>query len=192
MKSVVRTRVGYSGGTTENPEYYNLGDHTETIQIDYDPALVSYSDLLRVFWKGHDPTRKAWSRQYMPAIFYHDEEQKRIATESRDREQKSLRSPILTQILPATEFFLAEDYHQKYALRNTRFLMEEFRRIYLDDADFVNSTAAARVNGYLYGYGSFEDLDASLNGLDAPPEKVKALYDYIKKRHQHRNGMRTN
>ncbi len=67
---MVRTRVGYAGGTKRNPTYYNLGDHTETIQIDYDPTYVSYRELLDIFWESHDPAARPWSRQYMAVVFY--------------------------------------------------------------------------------------------------------------------------
>lgn len=71
---MIRTRVGYAGGSKENPTYYSLGDHSETIQIDYDPTQISYGQLLEVFWNSHNPTYEPWSRQYMSIIFYHSED----------------------------------------------------------------------------------------------------------------------
>ncbi|MDZ7761250.1 MAG: peptide-methionine (S)-S-oxide reductase [Desulfovermiculus sp.] len=68
---MVRTRVGYSGGKKPNPTYHDLGDHTETLQVDYDPEAVSYPKLLEVFWESHSPEQSALSRQYMAAVFYH-------------------------------------------------------------------------------------------------------------------------
>lgn len=144
--------------------------------------MISYRDLLEVFWKSHDSTRKAWSRQYMAAVFYHDEEQKRLAEESRDRVQQTLGRSIVTRILPATRFYLAEGYHQKYALRSQPDLMEELKRIYPDDRDFINSTAAARVNGYLYGYGSVDDSDSEINRLGLAPDTARRLSEYVKRR----------
>ena len=81
----MRTRVGYAGGEKKNPTYHSLGDHTETIQIDYDPKQISYAKLLEVFWRSHDPLSRSCSRQHKAAVFYHNEEQKRLATETRDR-----------------------------------------------------------------------------------------------------------
>ncbi|MFX1411650.1 MAG: peptide-methionine (S)-S-oxide reductase, partial [Promethearchaeota archaeon] len=133
----MRTRVGYAGGTTENPTYYRLGDHSETLQIDYDPTRVSYQDLLDVFWRSHNPTRPAGSRQYMSIIFYHDDEQKRLALETRDREAARRNATIYTEIVPATGFTWAEDYHQKYRLRQVPALMREFEALYPDAGDFV-------------------------------------------------------
>ena len=77
--------MGYSGGSRKDPTYNSLGDHTETLEIDFDPARVSYKELLEVFWKNHSPRTASWSRQYMAAVFVHDDEQKRLAGESRDR-----------------------------------------------------------------------------------------------------------
>ena len=80
---MIRTRVGYAGGTRENPTYHKLGDHTETLQIDYDPALVSFGDLLTIFWASHRPTSPAHSRQYASRVFCHDDAQHATAEASR-------------------------------------------------------------------------------------------------------------
>ena len=153
---MVRTRAGYSGGSTQSPTYRSIGDHSEAVQIDYDPARISYSELLDIFWKSHDPGTRTWSRQYRVAIFYHDEEQRRLALESRDREAEKRKETIHTEVLPFTGFTLAEDYHQKYRLQQYPELASEFEAFYPAMKDFVNSTSAARVNGFLGGYGSPE------------------------------------
>lgn len=163
---MVRTRVGYTGGTTKNPTYHNLGDHTETVEVDFDPAVTSYEALLEAFWSSHDPTRPAWNRQYMAAVFYHGPEQERLAQETAARAERTLHGQVSTQILPAETFYLAEDYHQKYYLQSARPLMNEFRRMYPRFADLVNSTAATRVNGYLAGHGTPEQLEADLPGFN--------------------------
>ena len=165
MDGVVRTRVGYAGGTQENPTYYRLGDHSETIQIDYDPNRITYRDLLDVFWSSHNPCTAPWSRQYMSIIFYHNEEQRQLAVETKEREEASQGKRIFTEILPASGFYLAEDYHQKYYLRQEPQLLREYKTIYPDETDFVNSTAVARVNGYIGGYGTPAALDEELDSL---------------------------
>jgi peptide-methionine (S)-S-oxide reductase len=162
---VIRTRVGYAGGTTENPTYHRLGDHTESIQIDYDPAQISYEELLNEFWKGHSPTSQPLSRQYASFIFYHNETQKELAVASLAQEEAQRQKQIYTEIVPAGTFYRAEAYHQKYRLRNTRSLMEEFNAVYPNDKDFVDSTAAARVNGYLGRYGSCEQFRTEMDDL---------------------------
>jgi peptide-methionine (S)-S-oxide reductase len=177
---VIRTRVGYAGGTAKDPTYYNLGDHSETIQIDYDPTQVSYAELLDVFWNSHSPTSRPWSRQYMAIIFYHTDEQKRLAMETRDREAARTDAKIFTEIVPFSGFYLAEDYHQKYRLQQVPELMQEFEDMYLDADDFVNSTAAARVNGYLGGHGTFEGLQAEIDRLGLSPAGREKLMDIVR------------
>ena len=171
--------MGYGGGTKKYPTYHSLGDHTETIQIDYDPMVISYGKLLDVFWDSHNPGSSSWSRQYMAAILFHNDEQKRLALLSRDR-MKQQKKKIYTKILPLTEFYHAEDYHQKHSLRSNRDLMREFNAMYPLYEDFINSTAAARINGYLSGYGSFEDLKNELPSFGLSPSAIKRLVEIMK------------
>ncbi|MFW6102242.1 MAG: peptide-methionine (S)-S-oxide reductase MsrA [Chloroflexota bacterium] len=163
LDGVVRTRVGYTGGTTESPTYYSLGDHTETIQIDFAPTLISYGQLLEIYWDSHNPTSQPWSRQYMSIVFYHNSEQRELAMETKQREEDSLGRLIYTEITPFTEFYLAEDYHQKYYLQQVPELMEELSAIYPNFDDFIDSTAVARINGYVGGHVTFQELQEQLN-----------------------------
>jgi methionine-S-sulfoxide reductase len=163
LDGVVRTRVGYAGGTTGNPTYHNLGDHTETIQIDYDSTQISYEELLDIYWDSHNPTGQPWSRQYMSVIFYHDNDQRELAMESKQREETILGRQVYTEIIRFPEFYLAEDYHQKYYLQQEPELMEELAAIYPDFADFVDSTAVARINGYVGGHVTLKELQEQLN-----------------------------
>jgi peptide-methionine (S)-S-oxide reductase len=135
---VIRTRVGYAGGTKENPTYRDLGDHSETIQIEYDPTQISYEELLDVFWNTHTPTSRPWSRQYASIVFYHDEAQRELALKTKEQ-QEAKRGTIFTQIVPAGTFYPAEDYHQKYYLRNARDLTREFSAMYPDGGDFAGT-----------------------------------------------------
>jgi peptide-methionine (S)-S-oxide reductase len=176
---VIRTRVGYAGGDKENPTYYSLGGHAETIQIDYDPARISYAALLDLFWASHSPTVRPFSTQYASIIFYRDEEQKRLAEESRDREAARRGAAIYTEIQPLTRFYLAEDYHQKYRLRQDGVLLAEFQSIYPNPADLVASTAAARVNGYLGGNGTLAQLQAEIGSLGLSPAGKERLLERV-------------
>jgi peptide-methionine (S)-S-oxide reductase len=178
----VRTRVGYAGGTKENPTYHSLGDHTESIQVDYDPDVISFEKLLDVFWDSHNPYAPSFSRQYMSIVFFHNDEQERLAIASKDLEATRTKRRIFTKILPFTKFYLAEDYHQKYRLRSERDLMMEFSAMYSSTQDFVNSTAAARVNGYLNGYGTIEDLMDELPGFGLSQTANKKLIEIVKSR----------
>lgn len=177
MQGVVRTRVGYTGGTTPSPTYRNLGNHSESLQIDFDPEKISYEQLLDIFWQNHDPRREPWSRQYMAAVFYADDAQRRVAEKSKSRESARKDGRIHTQILPLAQFHRAEDYHQKYFLRQNSFLMGEFKGIYPDPDDFTDSTAAARVNGYLGGHVPIEKVRQALDGLGLSPAANRRLLD---------------
>jgi len=171
---VIRTRAGYTGGLKENPTYRALGDHSESMEISYDPSVISYLELLEIFWKSHDPGVYSRSKQYMSAIFYHNDEQKKLAIESRQREEAARHQKIYTEILPAARFYPAEDYHQKYFLRQRPDLVNELRVIYPGET-FVDSTAAARLNGFLAGHGSYHSLEAELRDQIPPDEKVRLL-----------------
>ena len=146
-----RTRVGYAGGPQINPTYHDIGDHAEAVQIDYDPAQISYGDLLDLFWAARRPTRPAWKRQYMSAIFYGDDDQRRQAEESFERISKEVGQEIFVEILPADTFHRAEDYHQKYYLQRHKELMAELMLPLKSFREWVDSTAVARLNGYLGG-----------------------------------------
>lgn len=123
IEGVVATRVGYTGGTTPDPTYEQVCSdatgHAEAIQVWFDPNVVSYSELLEAFWSMHDPTtpdRQGWDfgRQYRSSIFFHDADQERLAIASRDEHQRALAKPIVTEIVPASVFYDAEEYHQRY------------------------------------------------------------------------------
>jgi peptide-methionine (S)-S-oxide reductase len=123
IEGVVATKVGYTGGTTDDPTYQQVCSdrtgHAEAVDVWFDPAIVSYDQLLGVFWTIHDPTtrnRQGWDlgSQYRSAIFFHDADQESVAIGSRDARQASLSRPIVTQIAPAPRFYDAEAYHQRY------------------------------------------------------------------------------
>lgn len=180
---MIRTRVGYAGGTKKNPTYHNLGNHTETIQLDFDPSVISYETLLEVFWDSHNPVSPSWSRQYMSIIFFHSDEQKNLALASRALAAARKKTKIYTEIVPYKVFYTAEAYHQKYRFRSERNLTAEFRRtLYPDDEDFMNSTAAARINGYLDGYGTLEDLREELPDFGLSPAASTRLIEIVKRR----------
>ena len=129
VNGVVEAVSGYTGGQKPNPTYQEVSaggtGHAEAVQVTYDPAKITYEELLDVFWRHVDPTDGGGQfvdrgSQYRTAIFYHDEEQKRIAEESKAQLEKSGRfsGPVVTEIVPLTEFYPAEDYHQDYYTKN--------------------------------------------------------------------------
>ncbi len=115
----------------------------------------------------------------MSAIFYHNEEQKKLAVESMEWEGARTHRKIYTEISPAARFYRAEDYHQKYYLRQRPELIRELKAIYPSNEDFVNSTVAARANGYLAGYGFYADLQVELGDL-LPPGESRKLLDIVR------------
>ena len=133
-----------------------MGDHTETLQLDFDPAQISYEALLEVFWGAHNALGRSYSAQYKAAVFAHDATQQKAAEQSKEKLEalhKIFRGRIQTEILPAKTFYLAEDYHQKYKLQREKVLLAELLQYYPSLAALTNSTAAARLNGLLGGYG---------------------------------------
>jgi len=163
IPGVIKTRVGYTGGSTKNPTYHNLGDHTETVEIEYDPSRVSYRELLTIFWESHEPLTRSWSRQYMSAVFYHTGEEKRIAYEEKAQRERTLRSQLFTEILPAGTFYPAEGYHQKYYVRSIPALMKEIQALFPSDEEFVASPLVMRMNSYLGGYATFAQLEHEID-----------------------------
>ena len=147
--------------------------------MDFDPSVISYGKLLDVFWASHDPRERPWRRQYMSAIFFHDDGQKNLAIKTRDREAARRNGKIHSEILPASRFYLAEAYHQKYALRGRSELMKEYEAIYPSSRDFLASTAVTRVNGFVAGYGTCESLRGELDGLGLSPAGRKRLEDLV-------------
>ena len=157
--------MGYTGGSQADPTYTNLGDHTETTELDFDPAATTYAAMLKVFWAAHDPTVKCGSKQYEPVIFYHDKAQKALAEQTRAAEAKRRGKQIHTLIKPASTFYLAEDYHQKYYLTLDAVLLKEIKRHYPRVKELIRSTAAARLNGYVAGFGDKTTLEKQIDGL---------------------------
>ena len=125
LDGVISTRVGYTGGNVPNPDYKLVCSektgHAEAVEVTYDPENITYAELLKVFWEIHDPTTmnrqgSDVGTQYRSTIFYHSEEQKKLALESKEELEKSgkYKKPVITQIISIEEFWKAEEYHQQY------------------------------------------------------------------------------
>jgi peptide-methionine (S)-S-oxide reductase len=164
-----------------NPTYHNLGDHAESIQIDFDPSRIGYAKLLDIFWASHDPGTRPWSPQYRAAIFFQGEEQRREAIRTRDREAQKFHGKVYTEIVPAGPFHVAEGYHQKYALRGDSKLATEIAALYPKEEDLVRSTAAARINGYLAGYGDLRQLKDELTSFGLSEKGSRHLWEIVRK-----------
>ncbi len=167
MDGVVRTRVGYAGGTDPNPSYYALGDHTEVVQVEFDPATLSYEGLLDAVWEQHNWASNARKRQYRGVVLTHDAAQRRAAEAASEALADRTGRAVRTDIEPLERFHLAEGYHQKYELRSTPIIGDELLEC-CGDA-FVDSTAAARLNGFVAGHGTDEQRRDLLAALDLSP-----------------------
>ncbi len=146
LEGVKRTKVGYSGGEKDDPDYHHLGKHTETVQIEYDPEQISFEKLLKVFWAHHDYAEKR-KPQYRSVIFFHSESQ-------RQKAEESVKEGAVTDIEPMTVFYDAENYHQKFRLRHSPLAD------YFDSSEEIkNSGLAARLNAFAGGELGKKELD---------------------------------
>ena len=151
LDGVVRTRVGYAGGTKPDPSYDVIGDHTEVLQVDYDPEKVSFTDLVDQAFEQHAPLNRPKKRQYQNIIFTATDRQEEqldryLETNGYDRES------IETRLESLESFHLAETYHQKFNLRGKRWITDPFSEAGYDDADIRESPAAAKLNAHVAGH----------------------------------------
>jgi len=138
LKQVKKTQVGYAGGSTKNPTYQKLGDHTEVVKLHYNS---SYKELLEKFWEEHNYTREN-KKQYRSLILVNNEKQRRLAKQTKPGD-------AVTRIKKLNQFYLAETYHQKYRLRHSKYF-KKFRNI--TEKEFNNSEKPARYNAVAAGY----------------------------------------
>ncbi len=146
-----------------------MGDHTETVEIDFDPALVSFEQLLDVFWSHHRPRKDGYGgRQYMSLVLYRNEKQKNQATFVKNRIEERLKTEIETELKPFDQFFLAEEKHQKYYLKRYKQAYESVLQLFQSHDAFVKSTIAARLNGFVREFGTLGELNEEIQywGLD--------------------------
>jgi len=159
-----------------------MGDHTESIQIDYDPEKTSLRKLLKIFWNCHSVTSRSWGRQYMSGIWYANNEQKADIEKSKAKFQRKLdkggsKGKISTTIEKLGRFTLAEDYHQKWYLRKHNILM-----VALDctDTELIHSNAATRLNGYVAGKGTYTNLMAEIDSFKLSEEAKEYVTNLVK------------
>lgn len=154
-----------------------MGDHTEAISIDFDPMVISYKDLLDHFWNAHRCDSNNRSRQYMNAVFYQNDAQRKLAESSRAKQAERLGisiNNVQTEILPVKAFTYAENYHQKYYLTRYSDLRNFLSETYPTSKSFADSTVATRLNAYL-GSGMKKDWKQFLKELSdyGLPEELK-------------------
>lgn len=175
LDGVVRTSVGYAGGTTPDPTYDAIGDHIETVRVEYDPAQIDYSTLLEHFWAAHDPTRAPFKRQYQSALFPRTEGQKEQARASLETMAGQFDAALATEIIADAPFYRAEAYHQKHKLRRHPDVMRPVRALYPDDEAFADAPATALINGYVGGHRAPSHFEDDRSRLDLPGQAAEAL-----------------
>jgi peptide-methionine (S)-S-oxide reductase len=147
---VVRTRVGYAGGTTPGPTYHDIGDHSEAVKVEYDPDVVSFAALVDAAVEEHSPLCQPGKRQYHN-VFLYESPSERETIEERMAGLSVPPEDVETRIEPLHSFTLAETYHQKYNLRSKRAVLNSFEEAGYDDADIRDSPAAAKLNARVGG-----------------------------------------
>lgn len=183
LDGVVRTCVGYAGGTTADPTYDALGDHIETVRIEYDPSRMDYSTLLDHFWAAHDPTRAPFKRQYQSCLFPRTDAQAEQTRTSAAAMAEQLDASLSTEIIADAPFYRAEAYHQKHKLRRHPDLMQPVRALYPDEEAFADAPATALINGYVGGHRAPRRLADDRSRLGLPTEAVEALHTIAERRH---------
>lgn len=174
MPGVIRTRTGYVGGTAADPTYREMGDHSETVEIDFDPEIVALERILETFWDGHNPDNINGykGRQYQSLIFYRDPMQEETIQSVKSRFEHE-KGTLATEIHPFSKFHLAEDRHQKYYLKRFPDAMAKLGELYPDPRELADSTLAARLNGLAKGYTNLEPIRREIASWPVKP-KMKA------------------
>ncbi len=182
LPGVVRTRVGYAGGTADHPTYHEMGGHSETLEIDFDPNLITFEEILDVFWDHHNPMNinDYKGRQYNSLLFYRDEGQEAAILKVLKKRKELGKGEPETEIVPYSRFYLAEDRHQKYYLKRYPDAMNKLSAMYPSPEDLLSSTLAARLNGLAKGYTNLERIKNEIEKWPTSPSDRDKMIDLIK------------
>lgn len=174
--------MGYAGGTTPSPTYKQMGDHTECLQIDYDPTLITFEEITRHFWSSHNSNRGNYKgRQYLSIFLYQDIDQKDAIKKIKTEIQTKNSQIIGTEIAPLDHFTIAEERHQKYYLKRYSNATQKLREHFLTEVAFTNATLVARLNSFVKGYGTLSSLKEEIMQWDREEAgKVISLVDTLK------------
>lgn len=175
LPGILSSQTGYAGGNSPAPTYREKGEHIETVQLVFEPAQMGFAELLQHFLGWHQPAKPAWKRGYASAIIAQNDQQYTLAEEALAHWEHQHGQQAQTLLLPFRPFYPAEERHQKYYLRKQPELMETVRPLFFSFEEFVYSTAAARINSFLAGYGSPENMEEALSRLSWPEETKSRL-----------------
>ncbi|CAI5441127.1 unnamed protein product [Caenorhabditis angaria] len=173
LKGVRVTRVGYAGGVKPNPTYKNIKDHTEITEITFDPKIVGYQKLLDFFWSHHNPAERR-KKQYQSAILYLNDVQKEQSLKSYEVAKEKF-GDIETYVEPLDKFYQAEDYHQKYWLRNKKEIFDDLKLL---DTQIAEGELATKLNAYAAGYQDFSELTKLAQEYELSTETVDKIKAY--------------
>jgi peptide-methionine (S)-S-oxide reductase len=179
VPGVKRTSVGFAGGSTPQPTYLHIGDHIETVLVEYDPDVVDYRSLIDVFWTGHDPGQDPWMNQYRSMIFPVTERQEELAEVAVRKARSRRDEAVLTQVLPIDSFHPDETYHQKYYLRKHRELWSEVTEVFGSEQAALRSTVAARLNAGLGGYADGAAVEVALEESSIDAAQAQKLREAV-------------
>lgn len=182
LPGVRRTRVGYAGGTTPSPTYRELGDHSETVEVEFDTAHLPLEEVLDVFWGNHHPTNINGykGRQYQSLLFYRSEEQREIIERVKGQKEREKSERLETDVLPFDAFHPAEERHQKYYLKRHPDALEKLSSLYPTLNELESSTLAARLNGLAKGYTNRGRILRELDEWPITPEHRETLVRLLK------------
>ncbi|MDF2958357.1 MAG: peptide methionine sulfoxide reductase [Paenibacillus sp.] len=182
LPGVLKTHVGYAGGTANHPTYRQMGDHSETVEINFDPGIITFEEILDVFWNHHNPNNinDYKGRQYMSLVLYRDMLQKEAVQQVIQRRKEQGKGEPETEVSPYSGFYRAEDRHQKYYLKRYPDAIEKLRTLYPSEDDLVNSTLAARLNGLAKGYTNLERIKKEILQWPASPENQRMMIELIR------------
>ncbi len=170
--------MGYAGGTTPTPTYKQMADHTECLQIDFDPTQISFDEIVRHFWSSHNSSRINYKgRQYLSIFLYHDEFQKEVLEKIKQEIQVTISHSIGTEMGPLAHFTLAEERHQKYYLKRYSNATQKLRDYFLTEEAFNNATIVARLNSFVKGYGTLSALKKEI--MQWPGEEAEKLVSLV-------------
>lgn len=182
----MRTRVGYAGGSSINPSYTNLGLHTEVIEIDYDPEIISYSQLIDEFFNAHNETLRPYDQRVKSLIFYRDDEELEIAKVKLNDARMAIddEENVYTELKEFSVFYIAEEKNQNRSLKTEISLYEEIRAKYGSDEKVLLSVLASKLNGVVYGYGSVEEAENLLSKSALSEEAINRIRQILSNRNE--------
>lgn len=174
---MVHSYVGYAGGSTENPTYNSIGDHAETVKVIYDPKIISYEELVDFYIENTDANFRPMSGQYRYIVFYENEKQEEYINNL--QKQRIENEEQYFTVKQLTDFYMAEDYHQKYQLRLNKTLFNQTLTLFENEEELINSHLATKLNSYYSNQVTKEEMINIINDSYLSPIYPERVIDLI-------------